>query len=346
MSIWSRLKTWFADGSKPRTVTWLPPSAVSPPPADVAIVAEKAYLRVWLVEMVLGKSRRWFKDYQPTVHALSTLRFGDQVVELPRIAAADPARYAQGASVLQNFLLLDLVPFRGNTVELEAGLIALPGDDHLGNALKALSNVAGLVAAPLSAALEVASKVKDSADMLIGDGAEVQLAYHNIFTAQPGANQLRPGYIAIVNIDPAKIATGALRVVDDQLCYFDNNAVQPVRNLDYLLVRIEGVAHRDDLRAFSDLARLRTAALDAYIKDGDAAGDQAYRAALAAIVSHPELINADRRTLAAELKADCDTYRGSTHGAVPDVAPRAWHEFVDGVKAGADHAPVTVAEFS
>ncbi|MBE7449559.1 MAG: hypothetical protein HS111_11880 [Kofleriaceae bacterium] len=41
-----------------------------------------------------------------------------------------------------------------------------------------------------------------------------------------------------------------------------------------------------------------------------------------------------------------DTYRGSAHGAVPEMAPRAWHEFVDGVKVGADHAPVTVAEFS
>jgi hypothetical protein len=345
MSIWASIKGWFSQTSKPLVATWIPKASVMPPYADNPIVAEEAYLRIWLVEMVLGNSRNWFKDYQPSVQALSTLSFGDQTIELPSIAAADPSRYAPGNSVLNNYLLLDLVPFHGKSVAIEAGLVALPGDDHLGSALKAISNVAGLVAAPLGQVLTIANKVKESADMLVGQGAEVHLAYHNTFTAEPGANQLRAGYLAIVRADPAQFNPAGLIVSGDQLRWWDGQTAQPLRGFDYMLLRFEGLSRRDDLRSFSDLSALRKAALDAFIKDGDEAGNRAYRAALAAIISHPELINADRRVLATELKADCDLYRGSAHGAAPDAAPRSWSDFTKDLPAGTDHASISIAEF-
>jgi hypothetical protein len=80
----------------------------------------------------------------------------------------------------------------------------------------------------------------------------------------------------VINADPNGFPIASLMVVEDQLHYWDGAAAQRLRDLDYILLRFEGFGHRDDLRAFSDLATLRKAALDAFIKDGDEAGDTAY----------------------------------------------------------------------
>ncbi len=131
------------------------------------------------------------------------------------------------------------------------------------------------MSAPLSSALALAGKLRESTDVLVGDGAQVHLAYHNTFTAQPGANQLRSGYLALIDADPAALGAGVLVVDNDQLRIWANGAARPVGR-DYLLLRFEVLANRDDLRNFSDLEKARAAAIEAFLKDGDEAGDRAY----------------------------------------------------------------------
>jgi len=354
MSIWTTISEWYNKAATPQLVGWIPPQHVRPALVEAPCTAEQCYLRISLVQMVLAQSRAWFKDYQPTVQALTRLKFGNHLVELPSIAAADPARFAPGNSVLTNYHLLDLVPFRGGSLELSLALIALPGSDKLANGIKALSNVAGLIAAPLSGVLTFAGKIKESADLLVGSGAEVHLAYHNTLGSPPAAagapapSHLRNGYIAIVCADP-RVLGGATLVVDgEQLKLWDGapgSQAQPLLGYDYALLRFEVVASRDDLRAFSDLEKLREEAISAFTKFGDEAGDKAYREALMAIQSHPELINADRRVLAAELKADCDSYRGSAHGMLQQPR-RSWDEFVGALAPATDHAAFQIAEFT
>ena len=343
MSIWSTIKEWCNRPTRASTVRWIEPNNVRPAYEAVSIKADETYVRISLVEMVLSDSRRWFQDVQPTVQALTRCKFGDRDVELPSLAAADRGHYAPNRSVLSNVRLLDLVPFRGNSIELSAALIAVPGDDRLANGISALANIASLVSAPLTGVLALAGKLRESTDLLVGGGAQVHLAYHNTFTAQPGASQLRAGYLAMIDADPAALGAAALVVDNDQLRIWAGGAAQPVGR-DYLLLRFEVLAHRDDLRNFSDIEKGRTAAIEAYLKDGSEAGDRAYRAALATILSHSELTNADRRVLATELKAECDPLRGRGFGAV-GMEARPWADFVAGLPEGNDQAPVLLDEF-
>jgi hypothetical protein len=310
----------------------------------VQIKADETYVRISLVEMVLGNSQQWFTALQPTVQALTRCRFGDQVVELPSLAAAEPGHYAPNRSVLSNFRLLDLIPFRGNSIELSAALIAVPGNNALGSAIKALANVASLVSAPLSSALALAGKVRESADVLVvGGGAQVHLAYHNTFTAQPGDSQLRAGYLALIGADPAALGGAVPVVLEGQLRLWANGAVHPVGG-DYMLLRFEVLGHRDDLRNFSDIEKGRTAAIAAYLQDGSEAGDRAFRAALATILSHSELTNADRRVLAGELKTECEPLRGRGYEAF-GMEALPWADFVAKLPKGDDQAPVQLEEF-
>lgn len=343
MSIWSTITQWCNAPTRPTTLRWIERSNVRPAYEEVSIKADETYVRISLVEMVLGNGQKWFTAVQPTVQALTRCRFANQVVELPSLAAAEPGHYAPNRSVLSNFRLLDLVPFRGNSIEVSAALIAVPGDNTLANGIKALANVASLVSAPLSSALALAGKLRESTDVLVGDGAQVHLAYHNTFTAQPGANQLRSGYLALIDADPAALGAAVLVVDNDQLRIWENNAGRPIGR-DYLLLRFEVLANRDDLRNFSDLEKSRTAAIESFLKDGDEVGERAYRAALAAILSHSELTNADRRALAGELKAECAPLRGGGLGAV-GMEMRPWSEVVARMPKTDDQAPVQMDEF-
>ncbi len=343
MSIWSTIKEWCNRPTRPCTVRWIEQHSVRPAYDEVPIKADETYLRISLVEMVLARSRAWFVDVQPTVQALMRLKFADQTVELPRIAAADRGLFAPNCSVLTNYRLLDLVPFRGNSIEVAAALVGVPGDDKLGNAIKALSNVAGLVCAPLSNAITVAGKIRESVELLTGKGAEVHLAYHNTFTAQAGANQARAGYLALIGTAPEALADTVLVVDHDQLRLWKDKAAHPVGH-DYLLLRFEALGNRDDMRSFSDIAGKRAAAIKSFVEDGPEAGDRAYRAALATILAHPELTNADRRVLAAELKAECAALRAGAHQAT-GMEPRTWEDFVENLPKGNDQAAVRIEEF-
>lgn len=343
MSIWSKIKEWRDNPSRPCTLRWIENTHVRPPHDVVPLKADETYLRIWLVEMVLEQNRRWFQDLQPTVQAATRCRFGDQEIELPSLAAADKGRYVANGSVLSNYRLLDLVPFRGNTIEVSAALLAVPGDDKVANGIKALSNVASLISAPLAGAIALAGKLRESAEFLIGSGTEVQLAYHNTFTAQAGANQARSGYLAMIGVEPAALGAGELVVDNDQLRIWENNAPRPVPG-DYILLRFEVLKNRDDLRAFSEIEKKRAAAIEAFLREGDEAGDRALRAALATILSHPELINADRRMLATELKAEVDALRSAGHKE-SDMEMLPWAELVERMPKGNDNAAVQMEEF-
>lgn len=343
MSIWSTITEWCTKPSRPCTIRWIEKRNVRPAYEEVPIKADETYIRISLVEMVLGRSRAWFQDVQPTVQALTRCKFADQLVELPSLAAADQGRYALNRSVLSNFRLLDLVPFRGNSIEVSAALIAVPGDDKLANGIKALSNVASLLSVPLAGAIALAGKLRESADVLVGTDAQVHLAYHNTFTAQPGANQARSGYLAMIGAEPAALGDAVLVVDNDQLRIWANNAAQPVGS-DYMLLRFEVLSNRDDLRNFSEIEKKRAAAIEAFLKDGRDAGDRAYRAALATVLSHPELTNADRRVLASELKAECEPLRAGVD-QMTAMEPRSWAELVASLPRGTDQAAVQLDEF-
>src|SRR5690349_7076664 len=56
---------------------------------DRPLLAQRSYLRLWLCEMFLTKSREWFIDWFPAVHSSVKLKFGDQDgVTLSHVAQA------------------------------------------------------------------------------------------------------------------------------------------------------------------------------------------------------------------------------------------------------------------
>jgi hypothetical protein len=345
MSIWDRVQRWYADDSARYVVHALPAERVTPPYQAIPAQADRCYLRVWLVEMFLGKSRDWFQDWQPAVTSVVKLRFADREIELARLAAPSRERFGTGKAIVSNYVMVDLVPFRGGLVEIEAALLAMRGKDHLSAAISVIADFAALVAPPLRGALDVAAKVKDSVGKLFDQDGDVHLGFHNTLGGSGGANPLAPGYVAVILARADQLDRDKLAVRGDQLCIERGNELVPLTGHDHLLLRIELATTRDDLHNFSDIAELRDDAIQAFLGGDTARGEAQLQAAVARAATHPDLINGDRRALATALRDEVQSYRPTAHGATPETPP-SWRDFVDVLPRGRDQSPLTFDELT
>jgi len=79
-----------------------------------------SYLRLWLSELHLAKERAWGADRIPAVQASIRLLFGG-----PRqqtfTTLTQPA-VTTGHGVFEDYQLTELLPYRGQSVEVQAGL--------------------------------------------------------------------------------------------------------------------------------------------------------------------------------------------------------------------------------
>lgn len=340
MSVWDKVKSWFDQDGVHFISQPIPRSQVDVGYDDTPLVADRGYMRVWLVEMFLTKARTWFQDWQPAVHSRVKLAFADQSAEIVRLASPSGDKFRASKAVLANYVLLDLVPFRGGLVEIEAGLLALRGTDRLARAINVVSGFADLVVPPLGRVLDVSMKVKEGITQLVDDTDEVHLGAHQTLGGTGGANPLRAGYLAVVRATDREVDRKKLAVKNDKLC---DGTGAPLTGVDYLLLRIETVPNRDDLQHFSDVAQLRKTAIEAYLTGDTTKGDALVASAIARIATHPDLINADRRALAKLVRDDIADYKDPGHAATAG-SMRPWAELMTSLQPVADHAPVTMAE--
>lgn len=354
MSLLASIKEWCVRESATLLVQPVGDAYVRPAYEPRVADGDNCYVRIKLTQMVLAYDRTWFKDRQPSVHSLVKLRYADQVIDVPNVLAANPTSYAPGVSVFANATLLPLTPFRGGEIDLELALVAIPGDDRLANGIKALANVAGLIGTPLSTALTIAGKVKESAEMLTGAGSQVHLAYRNTFNTDDNAAHLKSGYLVVANTTPDAFGNMALVVDNSELKLWDGIQTRPVVGVDYMVVHFEVLTKRDDLASFSDISSLRNAAMTAYIKatttEAKQDAERAYLAMLVAIGAHPELIDSDRNRLSATLQAEFAKYRNPpaeiTRGGTSSPPNRMrWSEFIDALPADADHRSWDLSKF-
>jgi hypothetical protein len=316
--LWDTIKGWVDKNAGHYLFVTIPKDRTDADYDDSPLEADRSYFRLWLNEMFLTKSREWFSDWHPAVHSSVQLKFGDyDNVNLSRVARAPENKLSQ--AVLLNYTLTELVPFRGGTVEIEAGLLALKGKDYLQTTIKLLQEFSGLIAAPLSQALNIAEKVSSGMqDVLAGSDGEVHLALHQAFTsAGGGQNDLRPGYFAVIKAEASNIASDRLYVKESKLYYAAAPGAQPqpLAGYDYMLFRIEGRKERDDWR-LKNIQEPLDRAMEAILQGEDQKA-KAYRmVAITNAFQSPDLAVYDRRRVVQAIKDELAEIQEQGLGAV------------------------------
>lgn len=320
------LRNWATQNADRYLYVPIPRERTDTAHSSESLEPDQSYFRLWLSEMFLTTSRRWFRDWYPSVQSTVKLNFGGKNgVEFSRVARVSEERLGQGVQL--NYRLTELMPFKGGVVEIEAGLIALQGADYLKAVIGMLQDFSTLVAAPLGQALDVAEKVSSSmGNLLSATDGEVHLTLHQTFVSKGGGggNDLKPGYIAIILATKDQVSKERLCVKNDQLLYSAQPGKQPtsLQGYDYMLFRIESRKERDDWRLKNIEDPLQKATEALLMRDMKGANFFGNLALSAAMVSPDLTINDRRRVVQAikeELKQIADLGLGAVGGEVQNL---------------------------
>lgn len=324
MGLFDTLQSWWSRDAPLYVVADLPSTAVDPP-AGVGEPCEAGvhYFRIWLAEMRLAKDREWFASRHPVVHSLVRFTFGNDQVDLPRIAGPlnlkglDAAHL--GDTVQLNYPLTTLLPFNGGVVELSAGLLALEGRNVLREFVTAVERFTQVLAAPpLAGALAVIGPATSAIQgLLSSSNGQLHLGLHLGFAGNGAHGALHEGYIAVVRGTAAQVDAQRLGVTQGTLRYNGT----PLSGLDYMLFRIERRKERDDWDSLGSIAAPYKDALRALSQRDAAAADAFVRKAILEAFTSPDLTRVDRTRVASEIKRGFQEARDAGFGL--EAAPRA-----------------------
>ena len=260
--MWNRVTGWFDANAQHVTVEFIPESGGSP-----RRCLRWLLLRIWLSEGFLAKARTWGNEHFPVLHGGAALTFLGGTTPFTTFARPPGSWTIPGAQL--DFPLTPLLPFDGGVVEVEAALYQASTAGPLVTALKILGSFDTLLAPPLSVAATIAGKVADGVDAVLGNDQPVLGVHWAMVAPGGGGNVLRPGSLAVI-ASPRDALAGRLSIESNGLCLDDGHGLRQLNGTDYLVVRIECRADRDDWR-FPELDELIRAAgranIDGYAEE-------------------------------------------------------------------------------
>jgi hypothetical protein len=313
MSLWERMQGFVNRDRQELADEWITGARTDEAIPDIEMKAEEHYLRVSVAQMFLKDKKKLLTEYYPALSSLVRCDFGDAPqVELPNLADSSrmlPTQDGKGDVIVRNVPLVPLIPFRGGTVNIAAGLFAMAGTNQLKDFLSVMSGFASLLSVPqVSGALAIATPLATGIQKLVDGAGGMHLGYENTFVGAGGqGNILKAGYRAVVRVPAANLNKAALVVADRQLREREaagSTATTAFERADFMLLHFELRSDRDDWNALSSIATPFRGAVTALEEGDDAKADVLFRQALGAALKAPELTKVDRRRVIDLLKKD------------------------------------------
>ncbi|WP_327091384.1 hypothetical protein OIE66_12280 [Nonomuraea sp. NBC_01738] len=301
------MTAWFAKSAQHTHLEFIPDPGAQP------LVPREGYLRAWLAEGFLRQRTSWAHDQYPALHGGVTLDFLGRREPVAFTAVTTPSWSTPGVHL--DHPITPLLPYNGGIVRLEAALFQVSQQGPLGAAVQVLGKLAGLMGPPLSAAATLASKMSDGLDAVLeATGDQPVLGLHWSMVAPGGNGQhVLPGHLVILD---APQPPGALTIEGGRL----RAGGQPVE-LDYLVVRVECRAERDDPLTPELHDLVQRAKEHALLGNLDSMADLRRQAIILAWNSK-DLVPADGRRVAEMLAREIDQARlGAAPGAEPPMRP-------------------------
>lgn len=331
MSVLNWLQNIWRSEATHYVIESIPPERQDTPIETTVIQAEQHYLRVWLAEMFLRDDRLLFREFVPVVHSVVRLHYAEKPTqELPYVAGPQDVGLGKtlGKGIQLNHPLTNLLPFRGGTVSLSAGLFAYQEKDFFQGLSQVLHGVTGLLnVGQLSLALKVADSAIDGISNLLGAAdKQIHLLYFQGFggSGPAGGAPLCSGYTAVVSADASTFDKNKLFVKKSGLCFGDNlRTAKPLNGYDYMLLRIEASSTRDDYLTFDTFSKLLADAIREGLKNRNI-GKSIIDTAILNAWSSPDLTATDRLRVAKALQDLYDKSVPPPKAPPPPRGPRSF----------------------
>lgn len=318
-AMWQRVRRWFVADAEHSTVAFLPQPGAQP------LTARAGYVRLWLTEGFLARSRAMGMSRFPVLHGGVRLSFlGNSPTAFSGLTKTPQDLAVPGAQM--DFPLTALLPFNGGTVEVEAALYSATSEGPVGVAVNLLDGLGALLGPPLATAAAIVDKVSGGLDsVLSGNGTDPVLAVHWTLLSQGGGGSaLMPGYLVVVRT-PQRALGGRLVMINGCLHLENGRTHSPLTGHDYLVLRVECREERDDWR-LPELDELIRSAGTAFILGRQEVYQAQRTEAIARAWNCADLVPPDRKRVALLVKEELDLLAelGATPGperTLGSVAP-------------------------
>jgi hypothetical protein len=270
------------------------------PSGEAAIVADEHYFQLWLDEMFLTDERNWFADWHPAVHSAVTFSFGDQEQAITRIAGASSLKDVDQSHlnrvITLSTQLTGLMPFKGDSIRINAALLAMKGNDSVKQLIDVLGDFSTKLAVPqLSLALDFAKPLAQGVSALVGVTDGEMLLGVDVTLA---GKALRPGSYAIVYATEAEMPKAGFSIDAGELHFQGKH----LTGRNYMLLRIESADKRDDFNSLSAIRDPYQQAVD-MLTDGQLESSQKLlKKAIGAALKSNDLTETDRTRVIDVLK--------------------------------------------
>jgi hypothetical protein len=256
MDAWAWVKEHIeSEADRPQVLRIDPSHVLKKRAKQVPLEANNGYFRLVVADMWLAHDVEWGKTVHPAVQSLVRIKAAGTEQTIPSIAGPDTfqveTKDRRGVAVRNQFMTQP-IPFRGGTVAIQVALLRVQGQDNLKTLLNVLSGFASLVAAPpLSTALQVADKVNDGLGQMLGLGvAQIHAGLQDTFTGKGQANELQPGYLALIRSGRVKVGADDLWIGADGDLRTGPRGSDQFTASDYVVLLLESSPRRDDWTEF------------------------------------------------------------------------------------------------
>ncbi|WP_018680426.1 hypothetical protein [Actinokineospora enzanensis] len=297
-ALWTEVREWFSKESDRYTFAFLPD------PDGAPVVPNAGYLRIFFAEGFLADQRTWGRNQFPALHGGVSLSMLGGTPAFTTLARPPDKWTTPGAQV--DFPMTALLPFTGGVVEIEAALYKATTDGPLGTAVGLIGKLATLLGQPLATAAQVADKLSDGLDAILGASGDTPvLGLHAALTSGDGPAVLRPGHFVLLSAPPASLR-GTPEIADGRLRLRVGDGLEDPTGVDYLVIRVQCLTERDDWR-FPELDELIRIAGDAAIHHRDEEFQARRTEAISRAYNNPDLTPPDRRRVALLVKSELDS---------------------------------------
>lgn len=324
MSLRAYFEGLIRQSTEPRArVELLPSNVLTGEAVGLRPVAEQHYLRLWMSELYLRNDRKWFTTRFPLAYSMVGLQYGDQKSEIANVSGRNRFEITQadlGRSVLRNYPLTPLLPFRGGTVELDCGLVSMEATNLLRSFAGVVSDLASKLNVPqLSAVVSIADSIASGVQELLGaGGAQTVLYAHDGYTAET----LASGYTLLSALSQNQLRAERLWITPDGIRQgVDGDSLSTLDPEDFMLLRVEVATQRDDWRELVAIRDPFDRALDARITGETDKASMLIRQALGAAIRSADLTRLDRTRVALGMKAEFEALAPMQAFRAPGMAP-------------------------
>jgi hypothetical protein len=274
--------------------------------SGTAAQADRHYVRLYFSELFLQKGRQWFTSRFPLGYSLISHKYGDQPkVEFANVAGKnkfDIQQASQDRSILRNYPMTPLLPFRGGEIEVDCGLVSMQAGNLIESFAKTVGDIAGKLNAPqASAVVNIASTVATGVQELLGAGkAETVLNVHDMFTGK----SLNSGYLLLASNPLTSFEGQTLWMTDDGVRVGSNSdALTVIEPQDFLVVFVECLEDRDDWQSLSAIGKPLDNAIQAKLNGRDDEAKLLLVQAKVAAMASPDLTRRDGKRVVAAIAA-------------------------------------------